>query len=55
MSINFLKFITISAKMHPGVFLAVNQQCITYMCCDKARTLDHLIGSQAPYPIAKPS
>ena len=38
-----------------STYLAVIQQCITYMCCGKARTLDHLICSQAPYPIAKPS
>ena len=40
-----------------STYLAVNQQCITYniMCCGRARTLDHLIGSQAPYPIAEPS
>ena len=37
-----------------STYLAVNQQCITYMCCGRARTLDQLIGSQAPYPIAKP-
>ena len=37
-----------------STYLAVNQQCITYMCCGRARTLDHLIGGQAPYPIAQP-
>ena len=38
-----------------STYLAAKQQCITYMCCSRARTLDHLIGSQAPYPIAKPT
>ena len=30
----------------------VNQQCITYMSCGRARTNDHRTGSQDPYPIA---
>ena len=37
-----------------STYLAVNQQCITYMCCGRVRTLDHLIGGQAAYPIAQP-
>ena len=37
-----------------STYLTVNQQCTTYMCCSRARTLDYLIGSQAPYPFPKP-
>ena len=32
MSINFLKFIKISAKMHPGVYVHVT--CVLLLLCD---------------------
>ena len=34
-----------------STYWVVNQQCITYMSSGRARTLDHRIGSQAPYPL----